>query len=104
MVSKFLAAHVTGHHNHACDSPSTSDNKVEGRKGKVKFPCKLCGGMHLTYHCPHIEEPSQLLEVGVITHQQYPVASQESSPTLHLVDDVVNLFQYSVTSTSPSAE
>ena len=29
------------------------DNKS---KRKVKFPCKLCGGDHLTYLCPHIED------------------------------------------------
>lgn len=48
--------------DHACGSPSTNDNTVEGRKGKVKFPFKVCGGMHLTYHFPHMEEASQLLE------------------------------------------
>ena len=43
---------------HAHDSSSTSDNKVEGRKDKVKFHYKLCRGMNLTYHFPHIGEAS----------------------------------------------
>ena len=43
---------------HACDSPSTSGNKVEGRKGKVKFTCNLCGVKHITFHCTRLEEAS----------------------------------------------
>ena len=56
------------------------------------------------YHCPRIEEDSQLLVASVINQQQYPIASQDSSPTLPLVDDVVNLIQSSITSTYPSRE
>ena len=34
--------------SHVGDQPSTSDNLVKGRKGRVKFPCNLCSGCHLT--------------------------------------------------------
>ena len=39
---------------HVGDQPSTNDNKVEGKKGRVKFPRKLFLGSHLTYIYPHI--------------------------------------------------
>jgi hypothetical protein len=32
--------------DHAGDKPSTSDNQVGCKKGKVKFPCLLCKEMH----------------------------------------------------------
>jgi hypothetical protein len=76
---------------HASDGPSTNDNKVGGKKGKVKFPCKLCNRNHHTYHFPYIEEASQLLEDSVVSQQQPSVSSQESSPTQPLVDEVVNM-------------
>jgi hypothetical protein len=52
---------------HASDGPSTSDNKIRGKKGKFKFHCKLCNENHHTYHCPRIEEASQLLEDNVVS-------------------------------------
>jgi hypothetical protein len=44
-----MSPSITGH---ARDSSSTNDNQDGDRKGKVKFPCKLCGEMHINYHCP----------------------------------------------------
>lgn len=52
---------------HAPNNPLTNDNKVEGINGKLKFPFKLCRGMHLTYHCSRMEEALQLLESNVIS-------------------------------------
>jgi len=50
----------SGHHTD--DNPSTRDNKVEGEKRRVKFPCRLCGGTHCTHLCPCMDETSYLLE------------------------------------------
>ena len=86
---------------HACDNPLTSDNKVEGRKCKVKNSCKLFREMHLTYHCTHMEEDSKLLKVDVISQKQPPIASQETSSNQPLVDEVVDPIQYSIDPTSP---
>lgn len=30
-------------------------------KRKVKFPCKICGGNHLTHHCPRMDEVHKYL-------------------------------------------
>ena len=35
-------------------------------KRKVKFPYKLCGGYHLTYLCPRIEDA---LKLNIVTKQ-----------------------------------
>jgi hypothetical protein len=86
---------------HVGDNPSTSDHKVGGKKGKVRIPCWLCRDMHLTYLFPHMDEASQLLEDIVVSQQQPPTASHESSPNQPLVDEVVGLIQSSVDPTLP---
>ena len=58
--------------------------------------------MHLTYCYPCMEEAPKLLEVSVISQAQPSIDSYESSPTLPLVDDVVEPIQCSVNPTPPS--
>jgi hypothetical protein len=70
---------------HAGDKPSTSDNQVGSKKGKVKFPCLLCKEMHHSYLFPHMDEASYMLENIVDVQQQLP------SPNPPLVDELVNL-------------
>jgi len=41
--------------DHVGDIPSTSGSKVQGRKGKVKFPCRLCEGNHPIHLCPYLD-------------------------------------------------
>ena len=53
-------ASTSGHH--VDDKPLTRDNTVEGKKGRVKFPCQLCGRTHHTHICPHMDEASYFLE------------------------------------------
>jgi hypothetical protein len=70
---------------HVGDKPSTSDNKVGCKKGKVKFPCLLCKDMHRSYIFPRMDEASYLLENNVDVQQKLP------SPNPPLVDELVNL-------------
>jgi len=46
--------------NHAGDKSSTSDSKVHWKKGKVKFPCKLCEGNHPNHLFPYMDEDSKV--------------------------------------------
>jgi hypothetical protein len=69
----------------ASDKPSTSDNQVRIKKGKVKIHCLLCKEMHCSYLCPHMDAASYLLEKIVDVKQQLP------SPNLPLVDELFNL-------------
>jgi hypothetical protein len=57
--------------------------------------------MHLTYLFPCMDEASQLLEDIVVSQQQPPIASHDSSPNQPLVDEVVGLIQSSVDPTLP---
>jgi hypothetical protein len=50
---------------------------MEGKKKenkKVKFPCNICGGDHLTHQCPQMEEAHHLLT------QQQPVVLKNPFP------------------------
>jgi hypothetical protein len=47
---------------HADNPPSTSHDTVGKNKSRVKFPCMLCKGSHLTHLCLHMDEASTLLE------------------------------------------
>ena len=42
--------------DHAGDKPSTSIHKVHRKKGKVKFPYRLCEGNHFIHLCPYMDE------------------------------------------------
>jgi hypothetical protein len=42
---------------HADDPPSTSQDTVGKKKSRVKFPCMLCKGSHLTHLFPHMDKP-----------------------------------------------
>jgi hypothetical protein len=47
---------------HADKPPSTSHGTLGKKKSRVKFPCMLCKGSHLTHLCPHMDKASKLLE------------------------------------------
>jgi hypothetical protein len=90
---------------HADDLPSTSHDIVGKKKSRVKFPCMLCKGSHLTHLCPHMDEASKLLEDMTVSQPQLPAAYRKLSlnppivdgminpvpPSVSLVDQVVNL-------------
>ena len=42
--------------------PSTNDCQVPGKKGKVRFLCRLCKGSHHSHLFTHMNEASKLLE------------------------------------------
>jgi hypothetical protein len=47
---------------HTDDLPSTCHDMVGKKKSRVKFPCMLCKGSHLTHIFPHMDKASKLLE------------------------------------------
>jgi hypothetical protein len=76
--------------DHVGDKPSTSDNQVGSKRGKVKLPCLLCMEMHRNYLFPHMDDDSYMLENIVDVQQQLP------SPNPQLVDELFNLVPSSV--------
>jgi hypothetical protein len=74
---------------HANDPPSTSQDTIEKKKSRVKFPCMLCKGIHLTHLCPHMDKASKLLEDMTISQPQLPVAYRKLSLNPHVVDGMI---------------
>jgi hypothetical protein len=75
---------------HATDPPSTSHDTVEKKKSRVKFPCMLCKGSHLTHLCPYMEEASKLLEDMTVSQPQLPAAYRKLSLNPTIVDGMIN--------------
>ena len=75
---------------HADDLPSTSQDIVGKKKSRVKFPCMLCKGSHLTHLCPHMDAASKLLEEMTISQPQLPAAYRKLSLNPPVVDGMIN--------------
>jgi hypothetical protein len=100
---------------HVDDLPSTSQDTIVKKKSRVKFPCLLCQGSHLTHLCPHMEEASKFLEDIPVSQPQLPAAYRKLTldppivdgminpvpPSVSLVDQVVDLIPSSVDPTLP---
>jgi hypothetical protein len=59
---------------HVDDIPSTSHDTIGKKKSRVKFPCMLCKGSHLTHLCPRMDEALKLLEDMIGSQPQLPAA------------------------------
>jgi hypothetical protein len=74
---------------HDDDPPSTSHDTVGKKKSRVKFPCMLCKGSHLTHLCPHMDEASKLLEDMTVSQPQLPAAYRKLSLNPPVVDGMI---------------
>jgi hypothetical protein len=81
---------------HADDLPSTSHDTVGKKKSRVKFPCMLCKGSHLTHLCPRMEEAQKLLEDMTFSQPQLPAAYRKLSLNPPVVDGMITLVPPSV--------
>jgi hypothetical protein len=81
---------------HADNPLSTSHDTVGKKKSRVKFPCMLCKGSHLTHLCPHMDEASKLLEDMTISQPQLPPAYRKLSLNPPLVDGMITMVPSSV--------
>jgi hypothetical protein len=99
MSSKQLVSSTSA--GHAGDNPSTSESKVQEKKSRVKFPCRLCEGSHQTHLFPRMDEASKLLEEIIVSQPQLPTAYRNLSPDPPLVAKVIDLIPSSVDPTLP---
>jgi hypothetical protein len=83
---------------HVDDLPSTSQDTVGKKKSRVKFPCMLCKGSHLTHLFPRMDEASKLLEDMTISQPQLPAAYHKITLDPPIVDGMINLVPPSVSS------
>jgi hypothetical protein len=74
---------------HVDDLPSTSHDTVGKKKSRVKFPCMLCKGSHLTHLCPCMDEASKLLEDMTVSQPQLPAAYRKISLNPPVVDGMI---------------
>jgi hypothetical protein len=75
---------------HADDLLSTSHDTIGKKKSRVKFPCMLCKGSHLTHLCPRMDEASKLLEDMTVSQPQLPAAYRKLSLNPPIVDGMIN--------------
>jgi hypothetical protein len=100
MDSHQLVSSVANYH--AGENPSTSsDSKVGSKKGRVKFPCRLCEGSHQTYLFPCMKEALHVLEEIFVSQQQLPTGNCKIYTDQPLVDQVVDLVPSSIDPTLP---
>jgi hypothetical protein len=76
---------------HVDDPLSTSQDMVGKKKSRVKFPCMLCKGSHLTHLCPYMEEASKLLEDMTVSQPQIPTTYRKLSLNPPVVDGMITL-------------
>jgi hypothetical protein len=81
---------------HVDDLPSTSQNTLGKKKSRVKFPCMLCKGIHLTHLCPRMDEASKLLEDMTVSQPQLPAAYCKLTLDPPVVDGMINLVPSSI--------
>jgi xanthosine utilization system XapX-like protein len=81
---------------HADDPPSTSHDTIGKKKSRVKFPCMLCKGSHLTHICPHLYEASKFLEDMTISQPQLSADYLKLSLNPPIVDGMINPVPLSV--------
>ena len=76
--------------DHVGDTPSTSGSKDHGKKGKVKFPCRLCKGNHPIHLCPYLDEAKKVLDNRLASPQRLPSGYRKLSLNPSLVDKVID--------------
>jgi hypothetical protein len=96
-LSKFIEAWSTcprqpmslASEQHADDPPSTSYDTVGKNKSRVKFPCMLCKGNHLTHLFPCMDEASKLPEDMTISQPQLPATYHNICLNPPVVDGMI---------------
>jgi hypothetical protein len=74
---------------HVDDLLLTSHYIIGKKKCRVKFPCMLCKGIHLTHLFPRMEKASKLLEDMTISQPQLPAGYRKVSLNLPVVDGMI---------------
>ena len=69
--------------SHVDCTPSTSGSEAHGKKGKLKFPCKLCEGDHAIQRCPFLDEEKRVLEDRLVSPIRLPCLDIKNSRQVH---------------------
>jgi len=90
--------------DHVGNTPSTSDNKVHGQKGKIKLPCRLCEDIHPFHLCPYLDEAKRVLDNRPASPQRLPSGYRKLSLNPSLADEPTDLNQPLVETTLSESE
>jgi hypothetical protein len=82
---------LLAYEQHADDPPSTSHDIVGKKKSRVKFPCLLCKGSHLTHLFPHMDKASKLMEDMTVSQPQLPAAYRKLYLNPPVIDGMIDL-------------
>lgn len=80
---------------HVESTPSTSVSEVHGKKGKYRFPCKLCEGDHAVHRCPFLDEAKRVLKDHPISPIRLPPRYKKLSPSPPLVKNLAGPLKWS---------
>jgi hypothetical protein len=75
---------------HVDDLMLTSQDTIGKKKSRVKFSCMLCGGIHQTHLCPHMDEALKLMEDMIVSQPQLPSAYRKLTLDPPIVDGMIN--------------
>jgi hypothetical protein len=81
---------LLAYEKHADELPSTSQDTVGKKKSRVKFPCMLCKGSHLTHLFPRMDEASKFMEDMNVLQPQLPAAYRKLTLDPPVVDGMIN--------------
>lgn len=90
--------------DHVGDTPSTSGSKFHGKKGNVKFPCRLCKGNHPIHLCPYLDEAKKVLDNCPASLQRIPSGYKRISLNPSLIDELTKKNQPLVKPTLSKSE
>ena len=76
--------------DHVESTPSTSENEVNGQKGRSKFPCRLCKGDHALHHCPFLDEAKRVLDNRLASLRRLPPGYKKLLPCSSLVKNMTD--------------
>jgi hypothetical protein len=76
---------------HTDDLPSISHDTIGNKKSRVKFPCMLCKGSHLTHLFPCMDEASKLLEYMTVSQPQILASYRNFTLDPPIVDGMITL-------------
>lgn len=76
--------------DHVKSTPSTSENEVNGQKGRSKFPCRLCEGDHALHRCPFLDEAKRVLDNRPTSPQRLPPGYKKLLPSPSLVENMTD--------------
>ena len=96
LVSPLAQSNVINLWRSCWEYTSTSENEVNGKKGRFKFPCRLCEGDHALHYFPFLDEAKRVLDNHPVSPQWLPPGYKKLLPSPSLVENLTDTLLLSV--------